>query len=57
MILRHIADSDLRTGIKMNKKAIRFNLFNAMEWGYKAHERGINIQKARIEFDALLDEQ
>lgn len=37
----------------MTKENI-FDLFNAMEWGYKAHEKGWNIEKARIEFEKLL---
>ncbi len=38
----------------LSKETSSFDLMNAMELGYKAHEKGDNIQKARLDFNKIL---
>jgi hypothetical protein len=33
------------------------NSMNSMEWGYLAHEKGWNLQKSKIEFRKLVENQ
>lgn len=39
----------------MNKNE-KQNIFYAMEWGFKACERGINLEKAKEELEEILED-
>ena len=33
---------------------MKMEIICAMEWGFKAHERGLNLEKAKEEFEEVL---
>jgi hypothetical protein len=44
----------IEQGKKDEREYLQIRLSIAMEWGFKAHEKGINFEKARFEFNELL---